>query len=64
LVPVKLNSYCQAFNVKSLYEEIVSPKKSHVKQEGQIKVIHAQGDLTTLKCHIKAKDQESRSMNN
>nr|GEZ65438.1 ribonuclease H-like domain-containing protein [Tanacetum cinerariifolium] len=60
----KSNSYCQAFNVKSLYGEIVSPKKSQVKLEGQIKVIHAQGDLTTLKCHIKAQNQESQSMNN
>nr|GEU31276.1 retrovirus-related Pol polyprotein from transposon TNT 1-94 [Tanacetum cinerariifolium] len=64
LVPAKSNSYCQAFNVKSLYGEIVSLKKSHVKLEGQIKVIHAQGDLTTLKCHIKAQNQESQSMNN
>nr|GEV62519.1 hypothetical protein [Tanacetum cinerariifolium] len=58
------NPYYQAFNVKSLYGEIASPKKSHVKLEGQIKMIHAQGDLTTLKCHIKAQNQESRSMNN
>nr|GEZ18740.1 retrotransposon protein, putative, unclassified [Tanacetum cinerariifolium]GFA20239.1 retrotransposon protein, putative, unclassified [Tanacetum cinerariifolium] len=41
LVPAKLNSYCQAFNVKSLNGEIVSPKKSHVKLEGQIKSKYA-----------------------
>nr|GEY96992.1 hypothetical protein [Tanacetum cinerariifolium] len=34
IVPAKSNSYCQAFNVKSLYGEIVSPKKSQVKLEG------------------------------
>nr|GFB36430.1 hypothetical protein [Tanacetum cinerariifolium] len=64
LIPAKSNSYCQAFNVKSLYGELVSPKKSQVKLEGQIKVTHVQGDLTTLKCHIKTHNQESRSMNN
>nr|GEY89950.1 ribonuclease H-like domain-containing protein [Tanacetum cinerariifolium] len=31
LIPVKSNSYHQAFNVKSLYGEIVSPKKSQDK---------------------------------
>nr|GEZ17422.1 hypothetical protein [Tanacetum cinerariifolium] len=35
-----------------------------IKLKGQIKVIHVQGDLTTLKCHIKAQNQESRSINN
>nr|GFA04922.1 hypothetical protein [Tanacetum cinerariifolium] len=64
LVPAKSSSYCQAFNVKLLYGEIASPKKSQVKLKGQIKMIHAQGDLATLKCHIKAQNQESRSMNN
>nr|GEX63889.1 hypothetical protein [Tanacetum cinerariifolium] len=44
--------------------EIDGPKKSQVKLEGQIKLIHVQGDLTTLKCHIKAHNQESQSMNN
>nr|GFB34731.1 hypothetical protein [Tanacetum cinerariifolium] len=64
LVPAKSNSYYQAFNVKSLFGEIDGPKKSQVKLEGQIKMIHIQGDLTTLKCHIKAHNQESQSMNN
>nr|GEV62067.1 hypothetical protein [Tanacetum cinerariifolium] len=30
----------------------------------KIKMIHIQGDLTTLKCQIKAHNQESQSMNN
>nr|GEY22051.1 hypothetical protein [Tanacetum cinerariifolium] len=64
LVPAKSNSYYQAINDKSLYGEIVSPKKSQVKLKGQFKVIQVQGDLTTLKCHIKAQNQESQSMNN
>nr|GFC03868.1 hypothetical protein [Tanacetum cinerariifolium] len=64
LVPAKSNSYCQAFNVKSLYGEIGGHKKSQVKLKGQIKVIHIKGDLTALKCHIKAQNQESQSMNN
>nr|GEX96008.1 hypothetical protein [Tanacetum cinerariifolium] len=38
LVPVKSNSYYQAFNVKSLYGEIDCPKKSQYKLKGQIKV--------------------------
>nr|GFA47692.1 hypothetical protein [Tanacetum cinerariifolium] len=58
------NSYYQAFNVKSLFEEIDCPKKSQVKLKCQIKVIHVRGDLTALKCHIKAHNQESQSMNN
>nr|GEW14138.1 reverse transcriptase domain-containing protein [Tanacetum cinerariifolium] len=37
LVPAKSNSYYQAFNVKSLFGEIVSPKKSQVKLKCQIK---------------------------
>nr|GFA68605.1 hypothetical protein [Tanacetum cinerariifolium] len=64
LVPAKLNSYYQAINVKTLFGEIDCPKKSQVELEGQIKVIHVKGDLTTLKCHIKAHNQESQSMNN
>nr|GEY33957.1 retrovirus-related Pol polyprotein from transposon TNT 1-94 [Tanacetum cinerariifolium] len=64
LVPAKSNLYYQVFNVKSLYGEIDCPKKSQVKLKGQIKMIHVQGDLTTLKCHIKAHNQESQSMNN
>nr|GEY56005.1 hypothetical protein [Tanacetum cinerariifolium] len=51
-------------NVKSLFGEIDGPKKSQVKLKDQIKMIHVQGDLTTLKCHIKAQNQESQSMNN
>nr|GFB79116.1 hypothetical protein [Tanacetum cinerariifolium] len=51
-------------NVKSLFGEIDGPKKSQVELEGQIKRIHVQRDLTTLKCHIKAQNQESQSMNN
>nr|GFA39330.1 hypothetical protein [Tanacetum cinerariifolium] len=39
LVPAKSNSYYQAFNVKSLFEEIDGPKKSQVKLKGQIKHI-------------------------
>nr|GEV40250.1 putative ribonuclease H-like domain-containing protein [Tanacetum cinerariifolium] len=35
LVPTKSNSYYQAFNVKSLFGEIVSPKKSQVKLKCQ-----------------------------
>nr|GEZ03645.1 reverse transcriptase domain-containing protein [Tanacetum cinerariifolium] len=35
LVPAKLNSYYQAFNVKSLFGEIVSPMKSQVKLKCQ-----------------------------
>nr|GEZ95339.1 hypothetical protein [Tanacetum cinerariifolium] len=31
LIPVKSNSYCQAFNVKSLFGELDCPKKSQVK---------------------------------
>nr|GEV30936.1 hypothetical protein [Tanacetum cinerariifolium] len=38
LVPAKSNSYFQAFNVKSLFGEIVTPKKSQVKLKGQIKI--------------------------
>nr|GEX54892.1 copia protein [Tanacetum cinerariifolium] len=49
LVPVKSNSYYQAFNVKSLFGEIDCPKKSQVMLKCQIKVIHVQGDLTALK---------------
>nr|GEX63902.1 reverse transcriptase domain-containing protein [Tanacetum cinerariifolium] len=63
LVPATSNSYYQGFNVKSLFGEIDCPKKSQVKIKGQIKMIHLQGDLTTLKCHIKAQIQESQSMN-
>nr|GEX49345.1 reverse transcriptase domain-containing protein [Tanacetum cinerariifolium] len=48
LLVAKLNSYYQAFNVKSLFGEIDCPKKSQVKLKGQIKMIHIQGDLTTL----------------
>nr|GFB76400.1 hypothetical protein [Tanacetum cinerariifolium] len=59
LVPAKSSPYYQAFNVKSLFGEIDCPKKSQVKLKGQIKMIHIQGDLTTLKCHIKAHNQES-----
>nr|GEV16040.1 retrovirus-related Pol polyprotein from transposon TNT 1-94 [Tanacetum cinerariifolium] len=51
-------------NVKSLFGEIDGPKKSQVKLKDQIKMIHVQGDLITLKCHIKAQNQESQSMNN
>nr|GEU56630.1 hypothetical protein [Tanacetum cinerariifolium] len=54
LIPAKSNSYYQAFNVKSQFGEIGRPKKYQVELEGQIKMIHVQGDLTTLKCHIKA----------
>nr|GFC08485.1 hypothetical protein [Tanacetum cinerariifolium] len=57
-------SYYHAFNVKSLFGEIDCPKISQVKLEGKIKMIHIQGELTTLKCHIKAHNQESQSMNN
>nr|GEV97557.1 hypothetical protein [Tanacetum cinerariifolium] len=32
--------------------------------QSQIKMINIQGDLTTLKCHMKAHNQESQSMNN
>nr|GFA11063.1 hypothetical protein [Tanacetum cinerariifolium] len=39
LVLAKSNSYCQAFNVKSLNGEIDCPKKSQVKLKGQIKTI-------------------------
>nr|GEY90027.1 putative reverse transcriptase domain-containing protein [Tanacetum cinerariifolium] len=39
LVLAKSNSYCQAFNVKSLYGVIDGPKKSQVKLNGQIKFI-------------------------
>nr|GFA28392.1 hypothetical protein [Tanacetum cinerariifolium] len=60
----KSNSYYQVFNVKSLFGEIDCPKKSQVKLKGQIKRIRVQGDLITLKCHIKAHNQESQSMNN
>nr|GFC57482.1 hypothetical protein [Tanacetum cinerariifolium] len=63
LVPAKSNSYYQVFNVKSLFGEIDCPKKSQVKLKGQIKMIHVQGDLITLKCHIKAQNQDSQSMN-
>nr|GEX17771.1 hypothetical protein [Tanacetum cinerariifolium] len=63
LVPAKSNSYYQSINVKSQFGEIDYHKKSQVNLKGQIKVIHAQGELTTLKCHIKAQNQESRSMN-
>nr|GEZ93659.1 hypothetical protein [Tanacetum cinerariifolium] len=45
------------------------PRSSEVKFilssfQSQMKMIHIQGELTTLKCHIKAQSQESRSMNN
>nr|GFB12844.1 hypothetical protein [Tanacetum cinerariifolium] len=39
LVPVKSNSYYQAFNVKSLFGEIVSPMKSQVKLKCQTRLI-------------------------
>nr|GEY02122.1 hypothetical protein [Tanacetum cinerariifolium] len=45
LVPAKSNSYYQAFNVESLFGEIVSPKKSQVK----------------LKCQIKAQNQDHKA---
>nr|GFB29641.1 hypothetical protein [Tanacetum cinerariifolium] len=64
LVPAKSNSYYQSINDKSQFGEIDCPKKSQVKLKGQIKVIHIQGDLTAHKCHIKAHNQESQSMNN
>nr|GEZ36359.1 hypothetical protein [Tanacetum cinerariifolium] len=38
LVPAKSSSYCQAFNVKLLYGEIASPKKSQVKLKGVVSV--------------------------
>nr|GEW29035.1 ribonuclease H-like domain-containing protein [Tanacetum cinerariifolium] len=59
LIPAKSSLYYQAFNVKSLFREIDCPKKSQVKLKGQIKMIHIQRDLTTLKCHIKTHNQES-----
>nr|GEX80616.1 hypothetical protein [Tanacetum cinerariifolium] len=46
LIPAKSNSYYQAFNVKSLFGEIVSPKNSQVKIKDQIKIIHIQGDIS------------------
>nr|GEV54443.1 hypothetical protein [Tanacetum cinerariifolium] len=61
LVPAKSNSYYQVFNVISLFGEIDSSKKSQVKLKGQIKMIHVQGDLTTLKCHIKAHNQDHKA---
>nr|GEZ53490.1 hypothetical protein [Tanacetum cinerariifolium] len=39
LVPAKSKSYYQAFNVKSLFGEIVSPKKSQVKLKCQTRLI-------------------------
>nr|GEZ52960.1 hypothetical protein [Tanacetum cinerariifolium] len=39
LVPAKSISYYQAFNVKSLFGEIVSPKKSQVKPKCQTRLI-------------------------
>nr|GEY96037.1 hypothetical protein [Tanacetum cinerariifolium] len=47
---------------------MLQPRSSEVKfilssSQSQIKMIHIQGDLTTLKCHIKAHNQESQSMN-
>nr|GEV49260.1 reverse transcriptase domain-containing protein [Tanacetum cinerariifolium] len=61
LIPAKSNSFYQAFNVKSLFGEIVSPKISQVQLKGQIKMIHIQGDLTTLKCQIKAHNQDHKA---
>nr|GEX13284.1 hypothetical protein [Tanacetum cinerariifolium] len=46
LVPVKLNSYYQAFNVKSLFGEIVSPKKSQVKLKGPKEANNSAGTQT------------------
>nr|GEU96274.1 phospholipase-like protein [Tanacetum cinerariifolium] len=48
---------------------MLQPRSSKVKFilsrfQSQIKMIHIQGELTTLKCHIKAQNQESQSMNN
>nr|GEY90476.1 hypothetical protein [Tanacetum cinerariifolium] len=53
------------FNIKSLFGEIVSPKNSQVKLKGQIKMIHIQGDLTTLKYdkkEDKKADEKKRDM--